>query len=262
MGLFTTATASGISDRIAAIVEAVDNAVIPSRVGSPSVAAPGGFFNRVSNTQDYNVEVGFITPAYNADLELSGVTILGSDSKFQALIQSMDAHTSSAGGVTYDVYCTNSGLQNSEYFAKFYGQVKGTQLSSRNVFSESSVRVASTYMVGSGNWTFIPGTDLGSGGVAKYAGTPTSTGASLLMAALPSGISTSSCAMSVSGLDDNGNSNQVSFSFPIGLANAHVLVSSTVRFRTVSNIAVSSDIGVSPGSTVTLVNNKERVITF
>lgn len=261
MAIFNLATASGLSDRLAAIVQAVDNAVIPARVGAVGVASPGGFFNRVSVTQDYNVESSFITPTYNADNELSGVSILASDAKFQALVQSLDTHTQQVAGVTFDVYCTNSGLRNSEYFAKLYGQVKGVQLSSSNVFAESQVVLAST-TGGSGSWAFTAGTDLGAGGVTKYAGTSVSTGAALLIASLPSGISTSNCTGSVSGLDDNGNPSRAAFTFPNGLANAQVQVSSTLRFRTVSNISITTDTGITNGSTIVVFNKKERTITF
>ena len=262
MPLFTIATASGLSDRLGAIVQAVHNAVTPARVGSPSVAAPGGFFSRVTLTSDYNVENNFLTPTYNADQDLSGLTILGSDPRIQALVQAFDLHIQQNGAVSYDTYCTNSGLRNSEFFAGIYGQVKGIQLSSRNVFASNPIVVASVNKVGSLNWTFEPGTPLGSGGTAKYANSSTTTAAQLIVAALPSGVSTSSCTMSVSGLDDNGNISQASFSFPNGIANAQVLVSPTVRFNSITNVAVTADTGIGNGSTVTFINQKERVITF
>jgi len=261
MALFTPATASGLADRTAAIVQALNATLVSARQGAPTVASPGGYFQRATTTNDYNVENNFITPGNNADLELSGVSILGSDPKFQTLIQAFDVHTQ-VFGVSFDTYLTSSGLQLSQYFADLYNQVKGVQLSSHNVFAETPIVLASTTKVGAGNWTYAQGTALGAGGTARYANSPTTTGEQYLIAALPSGVSTSNCTMSASGLNDAGSVVQDSFTFPNSVANAQVQISQTNKYRTVTNIAVVTDTGITNGSQVVLFNRKQRVVTF
>jgi hypothetical protein len=249
---------SGVTDRVAAIVQTLQSATETAAVAS----APGDLFRRISISNDYSIEKDFITPAHNFEGQLTAIDLLSSNSAFASVINSFDTHVSSnLPGTSFDAFLSSIGFKVSEYFARAYAGVKGTGLSGKNVFAESEVALATFERVGALNWTFDQVQDLGTGD-GTYTQTPLNTGDQLLMAALPSGVSTSSGTFQASGLNDAGAIVQSEFTFPSGVANAHVLVSPTLKFRTVTNMTAVADTGISNGSVIILTNKKERIIAL
>lgn len=256
MSLFTITTASGLTDRISAIVSTIETACITARTPSDGK----DLYQRASQSNEYPVERDFITPTYDLENNLSGLAIYAQSNQLRNLIGAFDTHCQKEASVSFNTYLNNSGLQVSETFARTWTAVKGTSLTAHNVFSESTVTLATMTKVGSGNWTFTEGTALGSGGTSTY--DTGNTGEQLLIAALPSGVSTSNCTMTLSGLDDAGNTRWLSFTFPNSVNNAHVVVSNTQKIRRVTNMTATTDTGISNSSVVTVVNKRERIITL
>jgi hypothetical protein len=258
--LFTNTTVSGICDRIAAIQQGVAATLIQARQAS----APGGIFRRVTLTEDYQIESGFITPANNFELSLSGSVMFGQASATVSLVSALNTHCLSVAQVTFDTYLLNSGLQLASEFALVYNAATGGNLSAHNVFANTDIVMATATKIGAGNWNFVQGTNLGNGYPGSVSLDPLTlnTGNCLVIAALPSGVTTSACAMSVSGLDDFGHIQQASFSFPNGVANAAALVSPVLPYRTITNINVVTDTGITNGSVITFVNARPRIITY
>ena len=258
MSLFTIATASGLTDRIAAIVTAVDTVLVAARTAS----APGDLFRRVSSPNVYDIEKDLITPTYEFEQVMSGVTLFATNPKASVLVNALDSHTQRVAAVTFNTFLTNSGLQVPEPFAQLYGSVRGSQLNAHNVFAGRDIVLATTTKVGAGNWTFAAGQNLGSGGTNAYDSTTPNTGEQNLLAYLPSGVTTTNCTISVSGLDDAGRTSQAATTFTNNISGSTVLVSAGARFRTVTNISVTTDTAIPNGSAISIVNKRERLITY
>ena len=264
MPLFPVEVCSGIADRLAAIAQTIDQTCIADRLALP----PGNMFRRATVTDDYDVENGFITPTYNTEQDLSGVTLLASDQNIQSLVNAFDTHTLKVAAVTLNTYLTSSGLQLHEKFADLYTKVRGSALLSRNTFTDSPVVMGSFFKNGVSNYTFIPGKALGTGGTTSYSPVNSSTpntGASQIFAALPSGtaLSVGSLNFSVSGLNDYGATQYGSVTMSTtGISGLQVLVSG-VRMNTVTSINLSSDSTTfSAGQSISIYNKLERTITL
>lgn len=257
MGLFPIEIASGLTDRLASILATVGSTIEAARTALP----PGDMFRRVSGSFNYEAERDFITPTTEFERNMSGITIFGGLTTTQTLINAFDSHTTKTASVGFNAYLGASGLQVPESFAQLYGQIRSTQLQARNVFASRDIVMATTLKVGAGNWTFSAGQNLGNGGTTTYDANTPNTGEQYLIASLPSGISTSNCTFSVSGLDDTNRIKQAAATFPNGVANAHVQVG-IVRMRTITNISVTTDTGIANASVVRIVNKRERLITL
>jgi hypothetical protein len=257
--LFTTTTASGITDRIAAIEQGVHTTLVAARQAS----APGGLYRRVTLTEDYQTENSFITAANNFETNLSGTVIFGTNQYTVAICNALNAHCSSVAQVTFDTYLLNSGLQVASPFADVYNAGTGQNLSAHNVFLTTDIVMATATKIGAGNWTYAIGQNLGNGYPGTYSPSPNfNAGANLVIAALPSGVTTQGCQMSVSGLDDFGHVQQAQFSFANNISGSSSLVSTTLPYRTITNVAVQTDTGIPNQSVVTFVNARPRVITY
>lgn len=258
MPLFTTTTVSGLTDRIAKIASALETTLSTAR----QATGPGGLFQRVTATNDYQVERDLITPTYDFEQNLSGLTLFAGSQLTVGLINGLETHCSRTANVSFNTYLRNSGLQVSEYYAQVHGAVRGTQLQAHNVFAESNIVMASFTKVGLANWTFAAGQNLGSGGTSLYDSVTPNTGEQKL---LFSGLGLSgpvTLTFNVSGLDDAGSVQQ--YRATLSASPSMTVLNTTTKMRTITSVSyVSGDIsGNATGAVLQLINSRERVVTY
>jgi hypothetical protein len=258
MSLFPVNVASGLADRTSAIIATISTGFVNATV----VGGAGDLFTQASNTGVYAIERDFITPAYNFEHSLSGLNYMASNSYVQSLLTSFDTHCRNEAGVTFNVYCLNSGLQVAEPFASLWAASRGSALYARNVFSATDVTLATTVKRGTSSFTFAAGTDLGTGGTSNYAAG--NTGAQKLKCVLAPGVqTTASLVVSVSGLDDFGTAQYTSATLPTSTPGGSATCSPAVRMRTVTNVnAVGTGEGMRNSDYVSIINIRERTIAL
>lgn len=257
MPLFAKEVASGLTDRIAAIVKNTDLLVIiPAR--NPS--APGNMFRRVALPIDYDVANDFNTPTTNFENVLSGTTIFAGVQQTTTLVNAFDTHCQRVASTTFDKYLNASGLQVSEVFARLYGTVRSSQLSAHNVFIERDI-VMATVTKTAGVWAFGAGQNLGAG-TGTFDPTIPNTGEQFVIAALQSGVTTGSLTINVSGLDDAGHVQQASKAFGTNVSGVQTQVSTALKYRTVTNAQITGDDGIPNGTVVSIFNKRERVVVY
>ena len=257
MALMNTAVLTGYADRIAkqySYIKVCFDTLAQTGVGT-------NYYTRVTDTEDPDIELTMLQPAYNADASFVSSTTLSvvrNMSSFTGLISAFEAHLNREGSLTYktwDGYCTTEAVRVSDYTNQVFYARNNSYMKARNVFCESSATFG-TYAVGTG---FTVGSNFGDGAEANLAN-GTNFAGTQVKAVVTGSNTISGMTATIVGLDEVGAAKTKTGVAIAGAPGTEITVGSTTdRWVAVTNITVT---GGSSGDSFEVRNIKERTITL
>lgn len=146
---------SGVADRVAKQAEHVKSGLDLAYGGDLK------YYERVTSTDDYDVEYDLITPAEDLDNDFSHTTILSTI--FRDLVNALETHVTGESYDDLDAYLTDKDIDVSWHFDDAYNATKGNHLNAINVFGDVVPNLGEWEATGSGTGTFTDGSIVGTG---------------------------------------------------------------------------------------------------
>jgi hypothetical protein len=160
MALIEKSVLLGIADR-----SATQYGKVKVAFDTMNITGGGFYWQRVTNTDDPDVEIPLLSTYYNTDttLTLSG-TVRNGMPQLLAIATQMDQHFSRVDfSGSWDGYLTAEDERVSDYFNQVYYIAKGSYMLANNVFSETDDVFGNVEIVGGPAVQFTDGTDYGDG---------------------------------------------------------------------------------------------------
>ena len=256
----TTTVFKGVADRMAkqySYIKVCFDALSTTGVGDD-------YYERITNTDDPDVELAMLQPAYNADIEFEKNTpqkITRGLSAYTNLVSSFEAHLQREGSLsnrTWDGYCESQDVRVSDYTNQVYYARNNDYMKARNVFSEEDATFASAKMTDASTLTFTDGTDFGNGSAdakadgSNFAGTQ-------IKAIITGSNSISSLVINIEGLDEEGVSKTLNGVSISGTPGTEIVIGTdSDRWVDITNITRTS--GGTTDDEFEIHNIKERTI--
>jgi len=262
MALMNTTVFKGIADRMAKQYSYI-------KVCFDAVSATGNgtkYYDRVTGTEDPDVELAMLQASYNADNEFITNTpqkITRGLSSFTSLVSSFESHLQREGTLTtrtWDAYCADQDVRVSDYTNQVYYARNNAYMNARNVFCEVDTTLASVEMTGETALTFTDGDNFGDGGATTKANGSNFAGAQL-EAVITGSQTIAALVVDIAGLDESGAVKTVTSVTIAGAHGAKVAIGTT----TDKWVDITSVTGISGGVSADefeLHNIKERTIEF
>ena len=264
MPLISTSVLLGIADRGASQYKELSDAFV-------AMGATGttGYFQRVSATDDSDVEIPTISGYNNVDTSLNIKTTVRSGTQLGQVVTDMEGHFSRKYGGSllqiggWDGYLAGKDERVSWYFAELFDAVKSARMLSANVFSEADDLFATAEIIGGPAITFTDGVNYGNGAATNLANGSNFAATQLKIVVTSMGATDADLRLSVK--DKNDNPTTIDVTVPASSPGATVVNIGTAsdRFLDVTNV-----IFVPAGSTGTtgdifaIRNLKERAIAL
>ena len=168
MALIDKTVLQGIADRLAwqskQLVEAFDT------IDDDNGGAGTGYFERVSETDDADVEIPLVSNYNTADAGTTARAAMRNMTTFTTIVTSMDTHFSrvSQSG-SWDGYCTAEGVEVSSYFNDVYYAAKNQNMLANNVFYDGLIVFGDCDITSTTTIDFTDGWDFGDGDATNRA---------------------------------------------------------------------------------------------
>ena len=166
MALIDKTTLLGVADRCASQYENVKIAF-----DTINITGTGFYWQRITATDDPDVEIPLLATYYNSDTTLAlGTTVQNGMPQLTQIVTQMDSHFSRVSfSGSWDGYLTTEDERVSDYFNQVYYLAKGSYMLANNVFSESDDVFGTGEVVGGPSLQFTDGTDYGDGSATNRA---------------------------------------------------------------------------------------------
>ena len=253
---------TGIADRIAKQYSYI-------KVCFEALSATGmgeDYYERVTLTNDPDVELSMLQSAYNTDVDFRTQTpqrVTRNLSSFVNLITSFENHLQREGTIltrSWDAYCQNQDVRVSDYTNQVHFSRKNSYMNARNVFCEDEVTFASVIMSDATTINFSDGVNFGDGSVTAKADGNNFAGTQLKAIVVGSN-EISSLVVNITGLDEFGQVKTLENITISGIPGTEVIIGSEEdRWVDVTNITRVS--GGNVGDEFEIHNIKERIIQF
>jgi len=166
MALIDKATLTGIADRAASQYQ-----MVAAAFENIDITGTGFYWQRITLTNDPDVEIPLLSPYYTADYAISLQNAIRSGvPQMTTIVTTMDSHFSRVGETgSWNGYCTDKSLRVSDYFNLLYQIAKGSYMLANNVFSESDDVFGNVEITIGPAVTFTDGINYGDGASANLA---------------------------------------------------------------------------------------------
>jgi len=253
MGLIQSSVLLGIADRCA-----YQYGVIAENWDSINVTGGGYYFQRVTATDDPDVEIPLLNTYYLLDTEGFNLEnmIKSGLPKLLTVVTAMDAHFSRVGHTGgWDSYLNADAERVSDYFNMVYHAAKSVYMLANNVFSEDE-NVFGTF---TGAPVFTDGVDYGDGSWENYADgsqfAPTQ-----LSIVVETGATASNLVVTLNVKNAQNQPTTVQNSVPLngGVGTSVDMGTANDRFLDVTGVVIDS--GSLAGGNVKIINKVERAV--
>jgi hypothetical protein len=171
MALIDTTTLLGIADRAAEQYDKLQDAF-----GEASQTGGGTYFDRVTSTNDSDIEVPTVGPYKEVDDDIDVDVAIRSGTMMANIIGAMEAHFNtrdSAGNPLqpggWDGYAISQDVRYSWWFNRFYYAIKSHLMLAINIFSESDDVFGTVEIVAGPGVNFADGVNYGNGAATNLA---------------------------------------------------------------------------------------------
>ena len=256
MAIINSSVLLGIADRCA-----YQYGLFIAPLSAANVTGSGFYWQRITATQDPDVEIPLLSPYYNVDYNGITETTLYRNglSGLMQIVTNMDTHFSRVGHTTsWDGYLQDEDVRVSDYFNQVYRMAKGSYMLANNVFSEDE----NTFATWTNSGGFSDGTNYGDGSWTNRADGTKFAPTQLKAVADTGSTSISGLNFTLEGKDEDNNVKSLSVG-PISLATP----GDEVDLGTASDLwldvtGMSSISGGASGNKIKIVNKKERQIAM
>lgn len=267
MPLIEKPVLTGIADRLAAQYEFLADAF-----DSLNVEGGGWYYDRVTDTEDPDVELPLLPPAQDIDdnFTLANQFVRHRMDKMGQMLGSMDAHFNrkDTNGDplqvgSWDGYCTDHDLRLSDYFNQIHYGTYRRYMFANNVFSETDDVFATVEVIAGPTVSFTDGVDYGNGSSENRASGGLFAATQLKVVVTTMGATDLDLRLYVKDINDNPTTIDVTVpaSSPPG-TEIDVGITSD-RFLDVTNVAfVPAGSAGTVGDEVKAQNKKERQIAL
>lgn len=256
MAIINSSVLLGIADRCA-----YQYGLFLAPLTAANITGTGFYWQRITATEDPDVEIPLLSPYYNIDYNGITQTTLYRNglNALQSIVTNMDTHFTRVGWTTsWDGYLQDQDERVSDYFNQVYKLAKGSFMLANNVFSEDE----NEFCTWTNSGGFVDGTNYGDGSWSNKADGTKFAPTQLKVVADTGSTAISSFNFTLEGKDEDNNVKSLVVG-PIALANpGDELDLGTATDLWLDVTGMSSISGGASGNAIKIVNKKERQIAM
>jgi hypothetical protein len=270
MPLISTSVLLGIADRAASQFNLINTAM-----QTINTTGGGFYYDRVTATNDPDVEIPLISTYYNSDQSFGAstiaTTVVAQGMPFMtAILTQMDSHFSRQVNGTalqvgsWDGYLTDNDERVSDYFNQINFSAKTSFLLANNVFSENDDVFGTAEIIGGPAISYTDGVNYGNGDATNTANGTRFAATQLKVQVTSGGPLSADIDVDITGSDKDNLPITTAVTIPSGTPNGgEVAVGTTSdRYLNVTSVAFNGGTDGTLGDIFDIMNIKERTISF